>query len=200
MYSASYLPHPYKNKKWVQKRQEEIFNITTYHNTPQVVSAMNFYLHFFTSQPQESEAPESHLILSLCRSVWRWTKIDHLLHRWLQYYKSHYSTCREQHYTSQNKGAALNPTEPTHSSSSWVEAQQVCPPCSPISHFSLSNICNAATSRGNKLTSECALVVEDRVGTLAHDGLLWGCKPEEKHFGVSYMAEVRDTITAFPYI
>lgn len=129
-------------KKWVQKRQEEIFNITTYHNTPQVVSAMNFYLHFFTSQPQESEAPESHPILSLCRSVWRWTKIDHLLHRWLQHYKSHYSTCREQHYTSQNKVAALNPTEPMHSSSSWVEAQQVCPPCSPSSHFALSNTCN----------------------------------------------------------
>lgn len=33
-----------------------MFNITTYHNTPQVVSAMNFYLHSFTSQPQESES------------------------------------------------------------------------------------------------------------------------------------------------
>lgn len=135
----SHLSHPYKNKNWVQKSQEEIFNITTYHNTPCVVSAMNFYLHFSTSQPQESEAPEGSLILSLCGSVRTWTKTNHHLHRWLQYYKSHYSTCWEQYYTSQNKVAVLNPTEPMHSSSSWAGAQQVCPPCSPSSHFALSN-------------------------------------------------------------
>lgn len=42
------------------KSPKENFNITVYHNTSQVVSATDFYNHFFTLQlQQEFEATES---------------------------------------------------------------------------------------------------------------------------------------------